>query len=102
MRRRRPPPSHECFDRRIPARVMVLGDLRSQPRPLRQQAPSDLMTEWRASDYHRHSSLQQAMAEEQLGRLTLEGGERILDVGCGDGKVTADIAARVSAGSVVG
>ena len=60
------------------------------------------MTEWHASDYHRHSSLQQAMAEEQLGRLTLEGSERILDVGCGDGKITAEIAARVPRGSVVG
>ena len=32
------------------------------------------------------------MAEEQLGRLTLEGSERILDIGCGDGKITAKIA----------
>ena len=38
------------------------------------------MTEWHASDYHRQSGLQQAMAEEQLGLLTLEGGERILEV----------------------
>ena len=60
------------------------------------------MTEWHASDYHRQSGLQQAMAEEQLGRLTLEGGERILDVGCGDGKITAEIAARVPRGSVLG
>jgi trans-aconitate 2-methyltransferase len=60
------------------------------------------MTEWHAGDYHRHSSLQQAMAEEQLGRLTLDGGERILDVGCGDGKITAAIAARVPRGSVLG
>lgn len=60
------------------------------------------MTEWHASDYHRQSSLQQAMAEEQLGRLTLAGGERILDVGCGDGKITAAIAARVERGSVLG
>src|SRR5215468_99542 len=60
------------------------------------------MTEWHASDYNRQSSLQQAMAEEQLGRLTLEGAERVLDVGCGDGKITAEIAARVPRGSVLG
>jgi trans-aconitate 2-methyltransferase len=60
------------------------------------------MTEWHASDYHRQSSLQQAMAEEQLARLTLAGDERILDVGCGDGKITAAIAARVERGSVLG
>src|SRR5687768_11343280 len=60
------------------------------------------MTEWHASDYSRLSGLQQAMADEQLGRLTLEGGERILDVGCGDGKITAEIAARVPRGSALG
>jgi trans-aconitate methyltransferase len=60
------------------------------------------MTEWRASDYHRESSLQQAMAQEQLGRLSLNGTERILDVGCGDGRITAQIAARVPRGSVLG
>src|SRR5262245_31320966 len=60
------------------------------------------MTEWHASDYHRQSNLQQAMAQEQLGRLTLDGGEQILDVGCGDGKITAEIAKRVPRGSVLG
>jgi len=60
------------------------------------------MTEWHASDYHRQSGLQQAMAEEQLARLTLAGGERILDVGCGDGKITAEIAGRVPRGSALG
>ena len=60
------------------------------------------MTEWHASDYSRQSGLQQAMAEEQLSLLTLEGVERILDVGCGDGKITAEIAARVPRGSVLG
>src|SRR5262245_26643470 len=60
------------------------------------------MTEWHASDYNRQSSLQQTMAEEQLRRLTLEGDERILDVGCGDGKITTEIAARVPRGSVLG
>jgi trans-aconitate 2-methyltransferase len=60
------------------------------------------MTEWHAEDYHRESGLQQAMAQEQLGRLTLAGDERILDVGCGDGRITAEIAARVPRGSVLG
>ena len=60
------------------------------------------MAEWNASEYNRQSSLQAALAEEQLGRLTLEGSERVLDVGCGDGKITAEIAARVPRGSVLG
>jgi trans-aconitate 2-methyltransferase len=60
------------------------------------------MTEWLAGDYYRQSSLQQAMAEEQLRTLTLQGSERILDVGCGDGKISAAIAERVPAGSVLG
>ena len=60
------------------------------------------MTEWQAGDYYRQSSLQQAMAEEQLGQLALGGDECILDVGCGDGKITAEIAARVPGGSILG
>jgi trans-aconitate 2-methyltransferase len=42
------------------------------------------------------------MAEEQLALLDLEGWEQILDVGCGDGKITAKIAERVPRGSVLG
>jgi SAM-dependent methyltransferase len=60
------------------------------------------VTEWNASDYASQSSVQEAMAGEQLARLELAGTERVLDVGCGDGKVTARIAARVPQGSVVG
>src|SRR3954465_4980742 len=60
------------------------------------------MAEWNAGEYNRHSSLQAALAEEQLGRLTLDGTERVLDVSCGDGKITAEIAARVPRGFVLG
>src|SRR5436190_13777 len=60
------------------------------------------MTEWHASDYNRQSTLQQTMAEEQLRQLKLAGDERVLDVGCGDGKITAEIATRVPRGSVLG
>ncbi len=60
------------------------------------------MTEWLANSYSRQSSLQLAMAREQLRLLRLNGSERILDVGCGDGKITAAIAERAAAGSVLG
>jgi trans-aconitate 2-methyltransferase len=60
------------------------------------------MTEWHASEYSSQSTLQKVMAEEQLGLLTLAGSERVLDVGCGDGKITAEIAVRVPNGSVIG
>ena len=60
------------------------------------------MTEWNASEYVRQSGLQKAMADEVLGLLQLEGSERVLDVGCGDGRITAEVAARVPRGSVVG
>jgi trans-aconitate 2-methyltransferase len=60
------------------------------------------MTEWHASEYSRQSSLQTAMAEENVALLQLLGNERILDVGCGDGKITAEIAARIPQGFILG
>ena len=60
------------------------------------------MTEWNAAEYARRSSLQEVMAEEVLALLALDGSEQVLDIGCGDGKVTAQIAARVPNGSVIG
>jgi trans-aconitate 2-methyltransferase len=60
------------------------------------------MTEWNASEYARISTLQATMAEEALASLDLKGNERILDVGCGNGKTTAEIATLVPQGAVVG
>jgi trans-aconitate 2-methyltransferase len=60
------------------------------------------MTEWNASEYAQISALQAAMAEEVLRLLDLDGTERILDIGCGNGKTTTEIAARVPQGAVVG
>lgn len=60
------------------------------------------MTEWNASDYNHISTLQEVMASQEIRRLTLAGTECVLDIGCGDGKVTAAIAARVPQGSVLG
>jgi len=60
------------------------------------------MTEWNATEHHRQSSPRWSFAEQQIARLNLSGRERVLDVGCGDGKITAAIAERVPGGSVVG
>jgi trans-aconitate methyltransferase len=58
--------------------------------------------DWDAGEYHRQSGLQKALANKRLARLTLAGNEHVLDVGCGDGKITAEIAARVPRGAVLG
>jgi trans-aconitate 2-methyltransferase len=60
------------------------------------------VTEWKASEYARISELQHAMAEEVLALLDLNGNERVLDIGCGNGKNTSEIASRLPEGSVVG
>ena len=60
------------------------------------------MTEWNAAEYATVSELQRAMAAEALSLLNLKGTERVLDLGCGNGKVMAEIAARVPEGAVVG
>jgi trans-aconitate 2-methyltransferase len=60
------------------------------------------MTEWNAPEYARIAALQEVMATQAISLLDLKGSERVLDLGCGNGKVTAEIAARVPRGSVVG
>jgi trans-aconitate 2-methyltransferase len=57
---------------------------------------------WDPEDYHKHSYPQYTFALGLIGRLGLGGDERILDIGCGDGKITAQLAARVSNGFVLG
>lgn len=66
--------------------------------PRRKPAPC----QWNAAGYAAHSSVQQGWAREILARLHLRGDERALDVGCGDGKVTAEIARAVPRGAVLG
>ena len=57
---------------------------------------------WNAADYAANSVVQQTWARELMARLKLRGNEHVLDIGCGDGKVTAEIANAVPNGSVVG
>jgi len=60
------------------------------------------MTEWDAAGYAKRSALQEAMAAEALALLSLDGSERVLDVGCGDGRITAAISERLPRGWVMG
>src|SRR4051812_19135742 len=57
---------------------------------------------WNPADYAVNSASQQAWARELISKLNLNGNERVLDVGCGDGKVTAEIARTVPEGQVCG
>jgi trans-aconitate methyltransferase len=65
-------------------------------------ATVDKPAKWNAADYAANSVVQQTWARELIAKLDLRGDEHILDVGCGDGKVTAEIARAVPDGFVVG
>jgi trans-aconitate 2-methyltransferase len=56
--------------------------------------------DWDATTYDRVSAPQQLWAAEQLDGLALRGDEVVLDAGCGSGKVTLELAARVPNGRV--
>ncbi|MGH6887007.1 MAG: class I SAM-dependent methyltransferase, partial [Geminicoccales bacterium] len=60
------------------------------------------MTEWDAEGYSEQNTLQRWLADEHLAMLELDGTERVLDIGCGDGRITAAIARRLKSGSVLG
>lgn len=66
-----------------------------RPRPVQR-------AKWNAADYAANSVVQQTWARELIAQLKLHGDEHILDVGCGDGKVTAELARAVPRGSMTG
>jgi len=58
--------------------------------------------EWNSSVYHRLSQPQVSWGKRVLSRLNLRGDERLLDAGCGTGRLTAELIAALPRGSVVG
>lgn len=60
------------------------------------------MHKWDAERYQKSPSDTQKWGRELVSKLNLEGGERVLDIGCGDGRVTAEIAHLVPRGAAVG
>jgi len=57
--------------------------------------------EWDAGAYHRLSEPQFEWGMKVLNRLELQGDERVLDVGCGSGRLTAELRERLTRGYVV-
>lgn len=55
-----------------------------------------------AHHYKSHSEVQYKLAQTPLQHYPFIGNEWILDIGCGDGKITAQIAERVPQGQVIG
>jgi trans-aconitate 2-methyltransferase len=60
------------------------------------------MYHWNAEEYRSSSSNQKKWALELLSKLDLKGNESVLDIGCGDGEITAAIAQRLPRGFAVG
>jgi trans-aconitate 2-methyltransferase len=57
--------------------------------------------DWDAQSYHRVSVPHEEWARSVLDRLPLEGDETVLDAGCGSGRVTGMLIARLGSGRVV-
>jgi trans-aconitate 2-methyltransferase len=57
---------------------------------------------WNAQDYARNSQNQFQWAKELIPKLKLQGNEALLDIGCGDGKITAELSKCLPNGKAVG
>jgi len=57
---------------------------------------------WNAQDYAKNSQNQFQWAQELIPKLQLKGNEALLDIGCGDGKITAELARYLPKGKAVG
>ena len=61
----------------------------------------DAAREWNAASYHRVSGPQTRWGQRVLSRLDVEGNERVIDAGCGTGRLTAELMARLPAGRLI-
>lgn len=60
------------------------------------------MIQWNPHEYNQNSAQLEKWAKELVGKLRLIGTEKLLDIGSGDGKVTAAISRLLPGGSVIG
>lgn len=57
--------------------------------------------EWNADSYHRVSGPQTSWGRRVLSRLVLRGDERVIDAGCGTGRLTAELMQKLPEGRLV-
>jgi trans-aconitate 2-methyltransferase len=60
------------------------------------------VADWDGWSYRKVSALQTWLANQSLIGVAMAGDERVLDVGCGDGRITAAIAEQLPDGSILG
>jgi len=60
------------------------------------------MCKWDAKDYQKNSIYQEKWARELIEKAGIKPGQDILDIGCGDGRLTAVIAEKAKGGIVLG
>ena len=65
-------------------------------------AESNRNYSWNAAEYAKHSSNQYEWAKELIPKLGLKGTESVIDIGCGDGKITQLLSTYLPHGRVVG
>ena len=58
--------------------------------------------DWDAGGYHSNSSVQLKAAKDLINEISFIGNEAILDIGCGDGKITNMLSELANHGSVLG
>ncbi|MCP4475966.1 MAG: class I SAM-dependent methyltransferase [Gammaproteobacteria bacterium] len=63
---------------------------------------NQLTPQWDAAHYKQHSSIQYEQAMQLISAYPFKGDETILDIGCGDGKVTYQVALKTPHGRVSG
>ena len=66
------------------------------------QVQKNNVVEWNAEAYHRLSDMQYQMAMEFIDQLHWAPDATILDAGCGSGRITKEILARLPQGGVLG
>ncbi len=64
--------------------------------------PEQTSYRWNAREYEKHSAGQKEWGREILDQLEIYPDDRVIDIGCGDGALTAQIAGRVPGGRAVG
>jgi trans-aconitate 2-methyltransferase len=64
-------------------------------------APAHAPREWNASSYHRVSAPQTEWGRRVLSRLRVRGNERVIDAGCGTGRLTGELMTMLPEGRLI-